>query len=77
MPEDKTPTSIPPNRLLLTKKEAAQLLGGICVKSLERLIAEKKLRSVKIGRRVLVPLSACVKFAEGRLVRGGKKDVEG
>ena len=55
-----------PAPLLLTKKEAAAVLGGVCVKTLEKLIAEKKLRAVRVGRRVFVPLSACEKFAKGQ-----------
>ncbi len=48
-----------------SKREAAQLLG-ICTKTLDKLIAEKEIRVVRIRRRVLVPLSVVQRVIRGR-----------
>jgi excisionase family DNA binding protein len=50
------------NKLLLSKKEAAFTLG-ISLRSVEHLIARKELLTRRIGRRVLVPASACEQFS--------------
>jgi excisionase family DNA binding protein len=43
-------------RLLLSKREAAFALG-VSVRTIENLLAAKRLRSVQIGARRLIPLS--------------------
>lgn len=48
--------------LLVSKREAAALLG-ICLRSVDNLIAAKQLPSRRIGRRVLIPYNALAAFA--------------
>jgi excisionase family DNA binding protein len=50
-----------PNRLLHPKKEAAYLLG-ISVRALDYLIADKKLSTRRIGKRVLIPATELHRF---------------
>ena len=50
---------------LVNRKEAASMLG-VCVRTIDALIREKKLRAVRIHRRVLVPFSTCQKLIAGR-----------
>ena len=50
-------------KLLCSKKEAAQALS-ISLRSLEYLIARQELATRRIGKRVLVPLSALNQFAK-------------
>jgi excisionase family DNA binding protein len=52
--------------LLVSRKEACSYLGGICLRTLEKLIAEKKLPTRKIGRRTLIPFSALQAFTRGK-----------
>lgn len=49
------------DKLLLSKRETAQLLG-LSVRSIEHLIANKRLMARRVGGRVLVPYSACQIF---------------
>lgn len=51
---------------LVSRKDAAELLGGICLKTVDRLIAEKRVRAVHIGRKVLIPMSSIQTFIKGR-----------
>ena len=48
--------------LLVSKKEAAAALG-ICVRTLEHLIAAKELLVRRIGKRCLVPYASLIGFA--------------
>jgi len=48
--------------ILLGKKETARALG-ICVRTVENLIATKELPARKIGRRTLIPYKALQEFA--------------
>jgi excisionase family DNA binding protein len=57
MPEPKATS-----RLLYPRKEAAYLLG-ISVRSLDYLIANKKLKLQKIGKRVLIRRKELERFA--------------
>jgi excisionase family DNA binding protein len=50
------------DKILLSKKEAASALG-ISVRTVENLIATKKLEARRIGRRRLVPRTALEKLA--------------
>ena len=50
-----------PARLLYPKKEAAYLLG-ISVRALDYLIADKRLNTRRVGKRVLVPASELHRF---------------
>ena len=52
------------HRLLHPRKEAAWSLG-ISVRSLDYLIANKQLLTLKIGGRVLIPHSELIQFAKG------------
>jgi excisionase family DNA binding protein len=48
--------------ILVSKKEAAAALG-ICVRTLEHLIAAKELSVRRIGKRCLVPYVSLLAFA--------------
>jgi excisionase family DNA binding protein len=48
-------------RLLCNKREAASALG-ISVRTLENLLSMKQLKSVRIGRRRLVPVQELSRF---------------
>jgi excisionase family DNA binding protein len=52
------------HRLLYDRKTAAQQLS-ISVRSLDYLIAAKQLETRRIGKKVLIPHSALVRFAQG------------
>jgi excisionase family DNA binding protein len=45
-------------RLAYTFREAAEKLGGISVRSIQRLVASGTLPVVRVLRRVLVPVDA-------------------
>lgn len=49
-------------RLLYPRKDAAFALG-ISVRSLDYLIADKKLETRRLGKKVLIPRGALVRFA--------------
>ena len=49
--------------LLVSKTEARFFLGGLCMRTLEKLIARKELPVRRIGRRAFIPYSALVAFA--------------
>jgi excisionase family DNA binding protein len=48
--------------ILVSKIEAAKLLG-ICLRTVDSLIANKQIPCRKIGRRTLIPFSALLAFA--------------
>lgn len=51
--------------VLVSKREACRLLGDICMRSLEYLIRDKKIRAKKIStRRVGIPYQDIVNFAK-------------
>lgn len=52
---------------LLTLKEAASLLG-ISTTFPRRLISERRIRFVRVGRHVRIPESALVEYVNGRTV---------
>jgi hypothetical protein len=52
--------------LLVSKRDACIFLGGICMRTLEKLIVEKQLPVRHIGRRIFVPYSALVAFTRQR-----------
>ena len=52
------------SRLLYDRKEAARQLS-ISVRSLDYLIAAKKLDTRRIGRKTLIPHGELVRFAKG------------
>jgi len=55
-------------KILVSKRHAAEALG-ICVRTLEKLIAGGKLPVVRIGRRILVPAAALERFARPRAIQ--------
>ena len=57
---------MPHERLAYSIREAAAMLGGISVRSVQRLIARGALSSVRIGRRVVVTAEALRSFLAGR-----------
>jgi excisionase family DNA binding protein len=52
-------------RLAYSLPEAASMLGGVSVRSLQRLVARGVLPTVRIGRRVLVPAERLFEFVAG------------
>jgi len=54
-PEDKKSEVVPP--VALSKARAAQALG-VSVRTLDYCIAQRKIRVLRIGRRVLVPMNS-------------------
>ena len=52
-------------RLAYTFREAAEKLGGISVRSIQRLVASCALPAVCVLRRVLVPADALCAFVAG------------
>jgi excisionase family DNA binding protein len=48
--------------ILTSKKDSAALLG-VCLRTIDNLIATKQLPCRRIGRRVLIPYAAIVAFA--------------
>lgn len=48
--------------LLVSKRDAAALLS-LCVRTVDNLIATKKLPARRVGRRILIPYAALVQFA--------------
>lgn len=48
-------------RLLVSKKEAAEALG-LCVRTVDHLVAAKELAVVRVGKRVLVKYASLVAF---------------
>ncbi len=50
-------------RLLVGKREACELLGGISPRTLDYMIASGELRVVRLGRRVMFAVKALEQFA--------------
>ncbi|HUZ47712.1 MAG TPA: helix-turn-helix domain-containing protein [Terriglobia bacterium] len=48
--------------ILIGKRECARALG-VCVRTIENLIATKQLPARKVGRRTLIPYRALIEFA--------------
>jgi len=64
-PREKAPAAVtvnPKDKLLVSQKEAAQLLS-ISRRSVEYLVATKKLSTRRIGARALIPIEDVRKFA--------------
>ncbi|MCC7080426.1 MAG: helix-turn-helix domain-containing protein [Burkholderiales bacterium] len=57
-------------RLAYTLREAAEKLGGISVRSIQRLVASGALPVVRVLRRVLVPADALRAFVAGAAAAG-------
>jgi len=53
------------DRLAYTLKEAAAKLGGISVRSVQRLVARGLLPTVRVTRRVLIPAEALERLVAG------------
>ncbi len=51
------------NSILVGKQQARLELGGISMRTLDTLIAEKRLPVIRIGRRVLIRRAALEAFA--------------
>jgi hypothetical protein len=50
-------------QLLVSKPDSCKVLGGICLRTLENMIRNKKLPVRRIGRRTFIPYAALRKFA--------------
>ncbi len=57
--------------LLISKKQAADALG-VCLRTVEYLIAAKRLPMRKLGRRTLIPYRALIEFARHDHPNGGE-----
>ena len=55
--------------LLLTKKETAFVLGGICIRSVEYLLATGQLEGRQLGRRKLVTRRSVERLARADVPR--------
>jgi hypothetical protein len=58
-----TAETVPVERLLYSRKAAAHALS-ISIRSLDYLLSERKFRTRRIGRKVLIPRAELVKFAQ-------------
>ncbi len=52
------------DKLMYARLEAAQLLS-LSLRKIDELIAKKKLKTIRVGRRNLVPHSELLRFACG------------
>jgi excisionase family DNA binding protein len=50
------------DKILCSKKEAAEILG-VSVRTIENLVSKRLLVSRQIGRRRMIPYSACIQLA--------------
>jgi len=50
------------HQLLLSRGESIKALGGISLRKLELLIATKELKTVRIGKRVMISKKALEEF---------------
>jgi len=50
--------------VLISRIDCCRILGGVCLRTVDKLIAEKKLPVRRIGKRVLIPRAALEKFAK-------------
>ena len=62
MTDTRTTSHMPASRLLYDRKTAAQQLS-ISVRSLDYLIAGGKLRTRRLGRKVMIPHGELVRFS--------------
>jgi excisionase family DNA binding protein len=51
------------NKLLLSRKESSALTG-LSLRTIANLIASRELRSIRVGRRRLVPRSELTRFVQ-------------
>ena len=58
----KTRTS---ERLLISRKDAREKLGGICTATIDKLLASGKIRACKVGRRVMISEESLREFVAG------------
>ena len=57
-----------PTRLTITSREAATILG-IGLNSMWRLVNSGRIGSIRVGRRVLIPLTELEAFLEREMVQ--------
>lgn len=67
--------------LLVSKHEARLYLGGVCLATIDNLIAAGQLPTVKVLRRTMIPYHALVKLAKNgtvakRCTRGDSGEAE-
>ena len=51
--------------LAVSIAEAARLLGGVHPRTVARMVADNRLRSCKVSRRVMVPVAAIRELVDG------------
>jgi excisionase family DNA binding protein len=55
-----------PEKLTVSRRDAASLLS-VSLRTVDYLLAKNKLKSIRIGKRVLIPLAALRRLASGAL----------
>jgi excisionase family DNA binding protein len=65
-------TKDPKDPLLLSKNEAAKVLG-VSVRTIENLLRRCDLPSVPIGRRRMIPVNALTVFVRRRTTHAGRE----
>jgi excisionase family DNA binding protein len=56
-------TTLLSSKVLLSRKEFATL-AGLSLRTTAKLLASRELRSIRVGRRRLIPRSELMRFAE-------------
>lgn len=64
-PTEAPVTAAIPARALYPVKEARQIWGGMAHSTFYKLLAERKIRLVRLGRRVYVPADEIARIARG------------
>jgi len=53
-------------KLFISAGEAAEMLGGISKASVYKLVNENRLRHLRIGRRVVIPIASIIELADAQ-----------
>ncbi|WP_345456414.1 helix-turn-helix domain-containing protein [Deinococcus aluminii] len=65
-------TTVPDTTPRTCQPEAAQKMLGVGRGTIYELIRTGQLRSIRVGRKILIPLSAIEEFLNGSFESGGK-----
>ncbi|MBN2795493.1 MAG: helix-turn-helix domain-containing protein [Clostridia bacterium] len=55
-------------KLFISAKEAAMMLGGISEALVYKMVKENRLRHMHIGRRIVIPISAIKELAQANSI---------
>jgi excisionase family DNA binding protein len=58
---------VPLEPLLVSKREAAKMLGGLHLHTIDRLLKRGKLKGTKVGSRMMIRFDSLKRFAEGEV----------